>query len=344
VPGVCAAVVAGREVVWAGASGVADSGTDRAVAPESGFLWFSMTKIVTATVTMRLVADGRLTLDTLADDLVPGVLPEQGRPVVTVRHLLQHSAGIPNPPPIRWVRPADAAAPDPGVFLRERFARVRRLKFAPGTRSTYTNLGYLLLGEVVAAAAAAPFTVVATEQVLTPLGMHASSFIASSRDAAPVATGHQRLVRGAGPLLAAVLPRGIVGTRAGGWLRFRPFLVNGASYGGLVGPVTDAARVVAAHARGGELDGVALLSEHATREMQEISSTGRPFDHGLGWFRPPGDSTRTPSFVEHYGGGGGYHNLMRLYPTAGVGVVVMGNSTSYDVDAITDALAAPFLA
>jgi CubicO group peptidase (beta-lactamase class C family) len=52
---------------------------------------------------------------------------------------------------------------------------------------------------------------------------------------------------------------------------------------------------------------------------------GKPFDHGLGWFRRPADRDRHPSFVQHYGGGGGYHNLMRLYPEAGVGVVVMGN-------------------
>jgi CubicO group peptidase (beta-lactamase class C family) len=258
---------------------------------------------------------------------------------VTVGQLLQHSAGIPNPAPIRWVRPADAPAPDPAAFLRRRFARVRKLRFEPGTQSRYTNLGYLLLGEVVAAAASQPFTDVATERVLTPLGMRSTSFMMPRVGDEPVATGHQRLVRGAGPLLAALLPRGIVGTRAGRWLRFRPFLVDGAPYGGLVGPVTDAARLVAAHARGGELDGARVLLESTTRAMQQISSPGRPFDHGLGWFRPSRDASRTPPFVEHYGGGGGYHNLMRLYPGTGAGVIVMGNSTSYDVDGVVDALA-----
>ena len=93
----------------------------------------------------------------------------------------------------------------------------------------------------------------------------------------------------------------------------------------------------------GQIDGTRILSEDAARAMQTISLAGRPFDHGLGWFRPPKDRDRRPAFVEHYGGGGGYHNLMRLYPDQGVGVVVMGNSTSYDVDATTDALAAPWL-
>ncbi len=86
-----------------------------------------------------------------------------------------------------------------------------------------------------------------------------------------------------------------------------------------------------------------IISEQSAREMRAISVDGRPFDHGFGWFRKPADRDHLPAFVEHYGGGGGYHNLMRLYPDARVGIVVMGNSTSYDVDTLMDAVAATWL-
>jgi CubicO group peptidase (beta-lactamase class C family) len=215
---------------------------------------------------------------------------------------------------------------------------VRRVRFPPGTRAAYTNLGYLLLGAVIEAAAQQPFTDYAAEAVLTPLGMHDTGFVLQD-DAPPVAIGHQRLPHGLGPLLHLMLPRGIVGARTGKWVQFRQFLVNGAPYGGLVGPVSDAARVLLVHANGGSLDGKRILSEDAVRQMQAINLTGRPFDHGLGWFRKPADRQRRPTFVEHYGGGGGYHNLMRLYPDRHLGVVAMGNSTSYDVDALVDTIA-----
>jgi CubicO group peptidase (beta-lactamase class C family) len=342
VPGLVAAVVADGSVRRATPSGLADAGTGAPVTAETAFLWFSMTKIVTATAAMRLVDEGRLALDAAVDDLVPGILPTPDRDAVRVRHLLQHSAGIPNPPPIRWVRPAREPAPDPLEFLQRRFAHVRKLRFAPGTRAAYTNLGYLLLGAVIAEACGRPFTEYVHDAVLAPLAMHATSFD-MPRSPAVLATGHQRLASGLGPTLRAVLPPGIVGSRAGTWMRFQPFLVNGAAYGGLVGPVTDAARVVLAHANGGQLDGVRILSEAAAHEMRTISLTGRPFDHGLGWFRRPADRDSVPNHVQHYGGGGGYHNLMRLYPAEAVGVVVMGNSTSYDVDAIAAALAQPWL-
>ena len=41
-----------------------------------------------------------------------------------------------------------------------------------------------------------------------------------------------------------------------------------------------------------------------------------------------------PAFVEHLGGGGGFFNVMRLYPEAGLGIVMMGNATGYDYESI----------
>ena len=66
--------------------------------------------------------------------------------------------------------------------------------------------------------------------------------------------------------------------------------------------------------------------------MREIRVPGKRYDHGLGWFRPAG-SAADPPFVEHLGGGAGFFNVMRAYPTVGVGAIVMGNATKYDVHA-----------
>ncbi len=40
------------------------------------------------------------------------------------------------------------------------------------------------------------------------------------------------------------------------------------------------------------------------------------------------------AFVEHLGGGAGFFNVIRIYPTRGVGLAVMGNATKYDIDAV----------
>ena len=46
------------------------------------------------------------------------------------------------------------------------------------------------------------------------------------------------------------------------------------------------------------------------------------------------DGATAQPFVEHLGSGTGFFNLIRTYPTRGIGVAVMGNATSYPIDAV----------
>ena len=73
--------------------------------------------------------------------------------------------------------------------------------------------------------------------------------------------------------------------------------------------------------------------------MQRIEYPGKPFDHGLGWFRPHGAGASGAEFVQHLGGGAGFFNVMRLYPARSLGIVVMGNATRYDLDGLVEAIA-----
>jgi hypothetical protein len=70
--------------------------------------------------------------------------------------------------------------------------------------------------------------------------------------------------------------------------------------------------------------------------MREIVAPGRRFDLGLGWFRPANHRADDPPFVEHLGGGAGFFNVIRTYPTRKVGIAVMGNATKYDIDAVAE--------
>ena len=344
VPGIAAAVVAGGAVQEVDASGVADVTTGAEVEPSTAFLWFSMTKIATATAAMRLVDSGRLSLDDDVAALVPGILPESAGTRVRVRHLLEHSAGIPNPPPIRWVRPAAEPAPDPREFLRRRFARVKKLRFEPGTRAAYTNLGYLLLGEVVATAAGQALHRVrarrgarasrhARDLVRAPAGGRGRARRPVINDFRAVCVRCSRSALHAGSS-ASAKDRGSRSSRSS-WTARR---TAGSSdprptRRGSSSRTRTAARSTAR---------VCCRRTRCVRCRRSRSPGSRSTTASAGSARRR-IVHRAPSFVEHYGGGGGYHNLMRLYPGRGVGVVVMGNSTSYDVDVVVDALAALWL-
>jgi len=152
------------------------------------------------------------------------------------------------------------------------------------------------------------------------------------------ATGYVKAPRLADPLLRRLLPTGIAGHRHGPYLALNDFAVDGPAYGGLIGDVLDAGRFLRMHLRDGELDGARILSSPTARQMRTIDQIGKPFHHGIGWFRRPTNATE--HWVEHFGAGVGYWNVMRLYPDRGLGVVIMSNSTSsYDFEPLFALLA-----
>jgi hypothetical protein len=63
------------------------------------------------------------------------------------------------------------------------------------------------------------------------------------------------------------------------------------AYGGLVGPASDAVKLAAAHLPGHSASTGSLAG---LGHMREIQYRGRTFDHGIGWFRKPGDANRSP--------------------------------------------------
>jgi CubicO group peptidase (beta-lactamase class C family) len=128
----------------------------------------SLTKVVaTTTMAMILVDEGRLDLDRPVQSFLPE-FQGPGKEAVTVRHLLTHSSGL------------DAVAP---LYkeLRSREAFVERiaamdLVYPPGSRSTYSDLGIILLGEILERTAGQPLDAFVRERVLDPLGMRDTMF------------------------------------------------------------------------------------------------------------------------------------------------------------------------
>jgi len=338
VPGLSVSVVKDDRLAWVKGFGVADLATASPATPQTSYLWFSMTKIVTATAVLRLAESGKLDLDAPADEYFRGFKVVSQPMPVTVRQLLNHSSGLANPLPIRWVRPADAPDSDRGAFVGRLLAKHRKLKSVPGERASYSNLGYLVLGEVISEVAGTSYEEHVREEILSPLGMARTGFSYPEPAKDGAATGYQPLWRPLTPLFRAALPRGVVGPRQGRYVSFDRFYVKGPAYGGLVGGVEEAARFVVLHLNGGKVDDTRLLSAESVSEMRRITPRGGKRDFGLGWFRSHEARERRPAFVEHLGGGAGFWNVMRIYPEESLGLVVMGNTTSYDHASVCDAI------
>src|SRR5215213_3085445 len=329
VPGLCVAVAHEGHVTFVRPAGVTSVIDGRSTTPDTAYLWFSMTKIATATAAVRLAENAALALEDPVSDYVPEFPRSKGGPPVTVRHLVNHTAGLANPVPVGWVHPASEAGPDPYQFAIDLLRRKPKVARQPGTRAAYSNLGYVVLGEVLTAVACRRYEDYVRDEILRPLGMTRTDFGYTGALATDLATGHQPRLHPLTPLLRFMVPAGVVGPSRGRWLTFNRFVVDGPAYGGLIGSGADAARFLAMHTGDGVLNGTRIVSPEGARTMRQLTAHGRKLDVGLGWFNRKSDRA-FDMFVEHLGGGGGFWNMMRLYPRHKLGVLEMGNATSYD--------------
>jgi CubicO group peptidase (beta-lactamase class C family) len=133
------------------------------------------------------------------------------------------------------------------------------------------------------------------KNILQPLGMFSTDFAYTEGMRPQAATGYQPRWSLMTLLLRFMLQRGIVGRTFGGYVAFRPFYVNGAPFGGLLGSVGDAARFAAVHLNGGVVNGTRVLAEKSVTESN--SSLIRV--QRLTWASPGFESVRTRGAAKH---------------------------------------------
>ena len=174
VPGAVAAVGRGRVTLAAWAAGQADTtpGKFRAMTAGTLFDLASLTKVVaTTTAVLALAGGGQLGLDEPAARYLPRFTALRDVPV-TIRQLLAHTSGLPDTRKFyQWCSSREE-------LLRDLFATP--LEAPPGTRVTYSDLGFLALGEIIAAIAAKPLDAAVRELVTGPLGLTSTGYTPSA--------------------------------------------------------------------------------------------------------------------------------------------------------------------
>lgn len=293
-PSIVAGVVRGGELVWSGAAGVLDDGQ----APDAGTQYRigSITKTLVAVCVLRLVDEGVVSLE----DRVTDHLADAPTGRATIAQLLSHGAGL----------SAETAAPwwerTEGVAWPQLLERLNPDALPPGRRFHYSNVGYGVLGELVARLRGAPWDEVVHRELLDPLGMSRTT----TRPQAPVATGYA-VHPWADVLLAEPEHDG----------------VSMAPAGQLWSTVADLARWAAF--LGGETAGL-LSDELAGQLARPLVVDDRPGQewtaaHGLGvqiWNR---DGVRA---IGHGGSMPGFLAAVEVEVESGDGVVLATNTTS----------------
>ena len=209
-PGGAAAVLRGGEVVASRVWGYANAERRIAVTPASLFRICSITKQFTCAVTLDAVGD-----PSVLDADVRAKLPNLTEPAPGALHLCHNQSGLRD----YWAVAMLHGAPAESAFGDVESARVigatRTLQFAPGTRYSYANQNFRLLGDIVAERADRSFAELLRTRVFGPAGM-ATAILAADTRALPDGTDGYEGTQAAGfrPAQNAILWTGDAGIAA----------------------------------------------------------------------------------------------------------------------------------
>jgi CubicO group peptidase (beta-lactamase class C family) len=185
VPGVAAGVWADGRETYA-CHGVTSVENPLPVDPDTVFVIGSVTKTFTATAVMRLVADGKVALDAPVRRYVPEftLADERAAAAITVLNLLNHTAGL------DWRMSAETGEGDDALALYVAKMAGSGLIAPPGTRASYSQIGYNLAGRVIEKVTGLTFEHAIAALLFDPLGLSHTFFAAADVMTRRFAVGH----------------------------------------------------------------------------------------------------------------------------------------------------------
>ncbi len=168
IPGLSMAVIRDGKIFWSGTFGVRNRETNKSVDENTIFEAASLTKTITAAAALKLVERGELDLDkALAEYLpYPKLAGDERYKIITARHVLTHTTGLPN-----WGN---------------------RLIREPGELYAYSGEGFLYLGRTIAKITGMSLEEFAKKEIFEPLGMSRTSYVWNDLYAENISAGHDR--------------------------------------------------------------------------------------------------------------------------------------------------------
>lgn len=301
IAGVAVAVSKYGEIIYRKGFGVRDIRKQSPVTPDTVFGTASVTKSFIALAIMKLVEEGKLSLnDPVIEHLPEFRLKGQVTPeAVTIHHLLSHTTGL---PPMHRREDITAFEDHISYVANEEY----ELLGLPGQYFSYCNDTFLLLGAIIERITGTPYQEYVTEQILQPLNMLRTTFSIEELE------GWDNVsipyVKQGNPVELKAVP----------W----PKLGNYGVGGGIRSNVLDLLRYGQCYIRGS--NGLSIVNEGSVRNMCKlVHSVGRNSYYGYALRITPDYSG--VRLVEHGGGQPGVSSHFGFVPEEGLVVAVLTN-------------------
>lgn len=291
--GLVLVVVRGNQVYFHG-YGETVPGSGAAPGLNSVVRLCSLTKIFTTDVLAKLVSDGTVRLDDTLKKYQPegAIIPEKDAPI-TLEELATHTSGLE-----REIGTAPRRTPHfsyPDYETRWHWLASAELKFTPGTKAFYSNVGFDLLSDALENAAKMPYATLLEKRTLTPLKMWNTTFYPNPGECERLMTGaHEE-----GPCTITASTQGSSGlySTPADMEKFLGYLVG-----------------AGAPAQADDAHGVYLLPSTLAGQYG-LDHAGRPAGIGLGWMHL-GANEEASHIIEKTGGGAGFVTYIAIHPAS----------------------------
>jgi CubicO group peptidase (beta-lactamase class C family) len=320
VPAFQLGVIKDGRPIYAGAFGVRSLETNQPISARSLFHMASVSKPLVAVAIAQLAERGRLRLEDRVVAHLPYFRLDDARYAsITVRQLLAHVSGLPDVTDYGWDKPEyDGGAAERYV----QSLRGLRLRSAPGERFRYSNIGYDILGEVIAKTSGMSFEAYMRQNVFVPLKMADSTFLRAEVPEPLSVSPHRRSmlrlfqVRASSPYpySRTHAPSSTLHSNVGDMLAFLQAMLDGQAGAG--------PPILSSESRG------LLWSEQADQGLGDAEKAQWMGKVGLGWFI---GSYRGHRMISYTGADPGFRASVALLPEKSIGVVCMGNSDTMRV-------------
>jgi CubicO group peptidase (beta-lactamase class C family) len=293
---------------------------------------YSVTKTFTALAILQLAEQKKIDIEQPVKNYLPE-FPYLAE--ITIRQLMTHSAGIPNPIPLSWVHLANEHKSfDRNIFFSQIFSDNNKTKSKPNEKYAYSNLGYVLLGQLIEKVSGLSYEDYIRENILKPLNIKSSELDFTITDPYQHAKGYIKQLSISNAVLGFLIDKPkYMGKTEGKWNSFKDNYVNGVSYGGLIGVPNAFVKYIQELLK----PNCKLITNDYKKMLftENYTSNNKASGMCLSWFS---GQLNGKQYFAHTGGGGGYYCEIRIYPDLGIGSVVMFNRTGMTDEKYLDKL------
>lgn len=329
-PGLQYIIFTSDSIIYKFRGGFADIGKKIQVSDNTTYSAFSTTKTFTALAILQLSEQGKFQIDEPVKEYLQS-FPYSGD--ITIRQLLTHSAGIPNPLPLKWIHlEDDHQSFDRNSFFSGIFNKHNRTKSNPNEKFSYSNLGYVLLGQLIESVNGVPYEEYIRENIIRPLNLKHDQLDFNINNPGQHAIGYQKRLSFINAVSGFLFDKPkFMGKSEGKWKPFKLNYVNGPSYGGLIGTPDSFVKYIQELLK----PNCTLIADNNKKLMFTENYTDNQQATGmcLSWFK---GQLKGNQYFAHAGGGGGYYCEIRIYPELKTGSVIMTNTTGISDQRILD--------